>query len=349
MAVFRHGGDHRTGRWADSGGYMSTTTVGPWIFFINVFQWAFWALTMVSNSCESRRTFAPPSGGHGDQSPGQSGLVASPCSASDWRPWQYVLEEGNRDDWSTLSHFRPNLVSSRRWPAFIVREMTAVAPAVDIALFKDSVFTAGQWWRGDVRAAHVGDVLVAVFLQEVLGYTATQSGLALMPRALIMMVVTPIVGRTYNVLSPRLVVSFGVTCVAVSTWMMSHYTLATSERGIVVALLVQGWDSVACSCLGHHGAQPDSSPQAGRRGGIELGGAFHRRLDRAGDLCHSAHAPHDDGSISARHPCRRRVADAADAPLRRTANVRADGHERLRRPMPAPCAWWPGRWRSSRR
>jgi DHA2 family multidrug resistance protein len=88
--------------------------------------------------------------------------------------------------------------------------------------------------------------LLPVFLQEVLGYTATQSGLALMPRALIMMVITPIVGRTYNILSPRLVVSFGVTCVAISTWMMSHYTLATSERGIVTALLVQG---VGFSCL----------------------------------------------------------------------------------------------------
>ena len=38
--------------------------------------------------------------------------------------------------------------------------------------------------------------LLPVFMQEVLGFTATQSGLALMPRTLVMMLVTPIVGRS---------------------------------------------------------------------------------------------------------------------------------------------------------
>jgi DHA2 family multidrug resistance protein len=162
--------------------------------------------------------------------------------------FQYVLEEGNRDDWfdsrviSTLS-----LVSFMALATFVVRELTAVAPAVDIMLFKDSSFTAGTLVSGVMFALLMAvTFLLPVFLQEVLGYTATQSGLALMPRALIMMVVTPIVGRTYNSVSPRLVVGFGVISVAVSTWMMSHYTLATSEHGIVAALLVQG---LGFSCL----------------------------------------------------------------------------------------------------
>jgi DHA2 family multidrug resistance protein len=161
---------------------------------------------------------------------------------------QYVLEEGNRDDWFNSQVISGlSLVSFITLASFVVRELTAAAPAVDIMLFKDSVFTSGTLVGGVMFALLMSvTFLLPVFLQEVLGYTATQSGLALMPRALIMMVVTPIVGRTYNVLSPRLVVSFGVTCVAVSTWLMSHYTLATSESGIISALLVQG---VGFSCL----------------------------------------------------------------------------------------------------
>jgi DHA2 family multidrug resistance protein len=114
---------------------------------------------------------------------------------------QYVLEEGNRNDWfdsrliSGLS-----LVSFIAIATFIVRELTAKVPAVDIMLFKDSVFTAGTVVGGVMFALLMSvTFLLPVFLQEVLGYTATQSGLALMPRALIMMVVTPIVGRTYNI------------------------------------------------------------------------------------------------------------------------------------------------------
>ncbi len=88
--------------------------------------------------------------------------------------------------------------------------------------------------------------LLPVFMQEVLGFTATQSGLALMPRTLIMMLVTPIVGKLYNKISPRLVVGFGVILFVISAFQMSHYTLETSSAGIVSALLIQG---VAFACL----------------------------------------------------------------------------------------------------
>jgi DHA2 family multidrug resistance protein len=83
-------------------------------------------------------------------------------------------------------------------------------------------------------------------MEEVLGFTATQSGLALMPRTLIMMVVTPFVGKIYNKVSPRLVVATGVCLFAVSAYQMSHYTLDTGAAGIVSALLVQG---AAFACI----------------------------------------------------------------------------------------------------
>jgi MFS transporter, DHA2 family, multidrug resistance protein len=229
------------------GGYIVDNYSWPWIFFINV-PVGVLALTMVSNFVREPE----------DIRAAQRAMAVKRRANLDWigiallsiglAALQYVLEEGNRDDWFNSQVISGlSLVSFMALAGFIVREMTAVAPAVDIALFKDSVFTAGTVVGGVMFALLMSvTFLLPVFLQEVLGYTATQSGLALMPRALIMMVVTPIVGRTYNVLSPRLVVSFGVTCVAASTWMMSHYTLATSQSGIIGALLVQG---VGFSCL----------------------------------------------------------------------------------------------------
>ncbi len=229
------------------GGYIVDNYSWPWIFFINV-PVGILALTMVSSFVHEPEDIRAT----------QRAMAAKRRANLDWlgiallsiglAALQYVLEEGNRDDWfdsrviSTLS-----LVSFMALATFVVRELTAVAPAVDIMLFKDSSFTAGTLVSGVMFALLMAvTFLLPVFLQEVLGYTATQSGLALMPRALIMMVVTPIVGRTYNSVSPRLVVGFGVISVAVSTWMMSHYTLATSERGIIAALLVQG---LGFSCL----------------------------------------------------------------------------------------------------
>jgi DHA2 family multidrug resistance protein len=88
--------------------------------------------------------------------------------------------------------------------------------------------------------------LLPVFMQELLGFTAVQSGIALMPRSLVMMVAMPVVGRLYNKVSPRLTVAFGVVLFSISALMMSHYTLDTSQGDIMGVLVLQG---VAFACL----------------------------------------------------------------------------------------------------
>jgi len=120
-------------------------------------------------------------------------------------------------------------------------------PAVDFSLFKDVIFFSGTM-VGAVMFAMLMSVtfLLPLFMQTLLGFSATQSGLALMPRSLSMLVVMPIVGRIYNKISPRIVVAFGILLFAYTAWLMGHYTLATSARGIVNVLILQG---IAFSCL----------------------------------------------------------------------------------------------------
>jgi len=161
---------------------------------------------------------------------------------------QYVLEEGNRNDWfeSPLIGFL-TLASVFVLAAFVIRELTAEVPAVNIRLFEDPVFTSGTL-IGSVMFAMLLSLtfLLPVFMQELLGFTAVQAGLALMPRSLAMMVMMPIVGRIYNRVSPRATVAFGVMLFTVSAWMMSHYTLDTTSHDVVAVLAIQG---VAFACL----------------------------------------------------------------------------------------------------
>ena len=62
-----------------------------------------------------------------------------------------------------------------------------------------------------------------------------------MPRALAMMVGIPIVGRLYNNVQPRILVLIGIVLVALSAYMMSHYTLDTSSHSVVAAIIMQGF------------------------------------------------------------------------------------------------------------
>ncbi len=99
---------------------------------------------------------------------------------------------------------------------FVIRELTATVPAVNLSLFKDPVFLSGTL-IGAVMFAMLMAItfLLPVFMQELLGYNAMQSGLALMPRSLVMIIAVPLVGRIYNKVQPRIVVAFGIVCFAV--------------------------------------------------------------------------------------------------------------------------------------
>jgi DHA2 family multidrug resistance protein len=161
---------------------------------------------------------------------------------------QYVLEEGQRNDW-----FDSKLIVALAFvavfaiAAFVVRELTAKVPAVNLALFKDPVFASGTLIGSIMFAMLMANLfLLPVFMQELLGFDATQSGLSLMPRTLIMMVATPIVGRLYNKISPRLMIAIGVVAFTIGSVMMSHFTLSTGTAQIVHALL---WQGIGFACL----------------------------------------------------------------------------------------------------
>ena len=155
---------------------------------------------------------------------------------------QYFLQEGNRNDWFDSKTITvAALLAVSGLVAFVVQELHAPAPAVNLRLFRDRTF-ASATVIGSIMFANLmaNMFLLPVFMQEMLGFTALKSGLALMPRALIMLVVTPIVGRIYNHVSPRLLVALGVLCVALGSLDMGHFTLQTSDVGIIRVLLLQG-------------------------------------------------------------------------------------------------------------
>jgi DHA2 family multidrug resistance protein len=161
---------------------------------------------------------------------------------------QYVLEEGTRDDWFESRTISACLaVGIIALIAFVVREFTAAAPAVDLRLFKDKTSLAATLISAVQFAIMMANLfLLPVFMQEMLGYSALDAGLALLPRAAIMFVVNPIVGKLYGKIPLRLLVGNGVVCVSLGSFAMATFTLQTSLAQIVLATLIQG---VGFSCL----------------------------------------------------------------------------------------------------
>jgi DHA2 family multidrug resistance protein len=229
------------------GGYIVDNYDWSWIFYINL-PVGVLALFMVQRFVHEPEDIRKANLAMADKQRRNMDWAGIALLAVGIATLQYVLEEGGRNDWFDSRTITVcALLSAIAIVAFVIRELTAPVPAVNLSLFRDPVFTSGTL-VGAVMFAMLLSItfLLPVFMQELLGFTAVQAGVALMPRSLVMMVAMPIVGRIYNRVSPRLTVAFGVTLFTISAYIMSHYTLDTTAGDVVDVLLIQG---VAFSCL----------------------------------------------------------------------------------------------------
>ena len=182
------------------GGYIVDNYSWPWIFYINLPVGAL-ALFMVLALRARAGGHPRRERGDGRDSSEEHGLGRHRALGVGVATLQYVLEEGNRNDWfdsplitGVRRRFRGRARRVRHPRAHRARARGRISRS-----FKDPVFTSGTL-VGAVMFAMLLSImfLLPVFMQELLGFTAMQSGIALMPRSLVMMVAMPIVGRVYN-------------------------------------------------------------------------------------------------------------------------------------------------------
>src|SRR6266852_8569891 len=166
------------------GGYIVDNYSWPWIFYINV------PIGIISLLMVSRFVQEPE-----DVRAAMHTMAVRQRKNMDWGgiallfvglgTMQYVLEEGNRNDWFQSGEIKIiALVAIVSLVALVIRELSARVPAVDFSLFKDIVFTSGTM-IGAVMFAMLMAVtfLLPLFMQLLLGFSAMQAGIAKIGRA----------------------------------------------------------------------------------------------------------------------------------------------------------------------
>jgi len=223
------------------GGYIVDNFHWSWIFFINLPVGALGLFMVWRFVHEPEDVRAANAAGAAAQRRNMDWLGIA-LLAVGLAALQFLLEEGQQKDW-----FESNLiigciaVTVVALVLFVWRELVAPMPAVNVRLFTDPLFASGSAIGAAMFAILLSSMfLLPVFMQELLGFTAMQSGLALMPRTLVMMAVTPFVGRLYGKVSPRLLIAIGIVLVAVGAVWVSHVTLQTTSSGIVHPIMLQG-------------------------------------------------------------------------------------------------------------
>jgi len=161
---------------------------------------------------------------------------------------QLTLDKGKDLDWFASPEIVALAVAAAlAFCLFLVWELTDGHPVVDLSLFRNRNFSTGTLAIALAYGAYFGSiVLLPLWLQQYMGYTATDAGWVLAPVGVLALLLTPIVGRTAGKVDPRVYATTSLVIFAVVAWMRSRFNTEVDIWTLVVPTILQG---AAVSCF----------------------------------------------------------------------------------------------------
>lgn len=155
---------------------------------------------------------------------------------------QVVLDKGQSEDWFSSDFIAwVSVVSVLSLALFIIREFFAEHPIVDLRVFKHIPFTTGNAVMFFAFFNLFGSiVLLPIFLQSLMGYTATLAGLVLGPGGLATLIGMPLAGRLVTRVNPKGLLAFGIAVSAYSVYLMSRFSLTADFPAVIWPRVVLG-------------------------------------------------------------------------------------------------------------
>jgi len=214
------------------GGWITDNVAWPWIFYINlpVGIVAAAATWMIYRNRETPTARVPI------DAVGLALLVV-------WvGALQVLLDKGKDLDWfGSTQIVILAVVAVVGLALFVVWELTDRHPVVDLRLFARRNFWTSSLAMSLAYGTFFGNVvLLPLWLQQYMGYTATQAGMILAPVGLLAILLTPVVGRTVHRVDPRLFVTAAFVIFAGVLFMRSHFNTSADVRTLMIPTLLQG-------------------------------------------------------------------------------------------------------------
>ncbi|RYF41258.1 MAG: DHA2 family efflux MFS transporter permease subunit [Comamonadaceae bacterium] len=240
------------------GGWITDNISWPWIFYINipVGMLAAFASWTIYRKRESTTRKLPI------DTVGLSLLVIWIAAL------QMMLDLGKEHDW-----FHSPLiiglaaVAAVGFAFFLIWELTDEHPVVELRLFARRNFWAGTLATSIAYGLFFGNVvLLPLWLQQFMGYTATDAGMIMAPVGLLALVLSPVVGKTVSIVDPRRYATFAFIVFGLVLWMRSQFNTQADFTTILIPTIIQGvamaFFFIPLMTITMSGLTPDKMPAA---------------------------------------------------------------------------------------
>ncbi len=195
---------------------------------------------------------------------------------------EVTLDRGQRDDWFGSSMITATAVTSvLALIVFIPWELTRRNPIVPIRMYGRRNFFIANIFLLLLGLIVFGTTqFIPQFLQEVLGYTATNAGLALTLGGAATIFVMPIAGVLTSRIDQRWLIGLALTIQGIALWNMSRFTTQISFHDAAIARMIQSiglpFFFIPVTNAGYVGLRPEENNQASALMNVSrnLGGTF---------------------------------------------------------------------------
>ncbi len=153
-----------------------------------------------------------------------------------------ALVEGNSWHWGSTREivlFAVALVGA--WRSFAIVETRRRVPMVDFSFFRSRTFLGANIVAFIVSFAMLAMFFfLALYMQNVRGYTPLESGVRFLPSTLMIVLIAPIAGRLTDRVGSRPLMTFGLLCVSVSLFWQSQLTVSSSYGTLLPGFVLMG-------------------------------------------------------------------------------------------------------------
>lgn len=161
---------------------------------------------------------------------------------------QYVLEEGNQDDWFSdkwITRFAIVAVTSLGVMLWWELSPRNPNPVVNFRVLKNRELAASIFLFISLGFGLYGGVFIfPLFTETILNFTPTETGLALLPGGIATAVSALICGRLLNgpepLVDPRILIAIGIAIFGYAMWDLGHLSTVAGEADVRFALIFRG-------------------------------------------------------------------------------------------------------------
>jgi EmrB/QacA subfamily drug resistance transporter len=152
----------------------------------------------------------------------------------------YGITKGEQDGWGSPAIFAYMVTAIVSLISFLIIESLSDKKIIDLGLLRYPVFSIALLVSAIRSMALFGGIfLLPLFLQQLKGYDAIQTGLMMLPSALFMMFLMPLVGRFSDRASPRFLTLLGMILMAWSMYMFCSISIYMSVWDIILPTMIR--------------------------------------------------------------------------------------------------------------